>query len=137
MDEDLMSYLNPQQSFDPRNSLVPSLQNLGLGNQPMQEGLLKEGLPQEAGFMDGFGMKEGVGAGLGALKALLSYQSLQEGKRQNRQSNAMALANLGNSAKMTNAQLYDRQVGRVAQDESGSTMSAADYISKFGVSGTV
>ncbi len=101
------------------------------------DNLFADGLPQEEGLMEGFGMKEGVGAGLGALKALLSYQGLRAGKKQNKQSHALSMANLGNQAKLTNSQLFDRQTQRVAQDQSGTQMSVADYMEKFGVSGTV
>lgn len=123
-----LSYLNQDYS-----SL---LSNFGQDNYSLDTSTpFTDGLPQEAGLMDGFGMKEGVGAGLGALKAFLSYQGLQEGKRQNRQANALSLANLGNQANLTNASLSDRQTRRVANDPNAT--SVADYMEKFGVSGTV
>jgi len=122
--------LNPQQSLTPEMINLMSM----FGQKPMQDTVSSE-LKKPAGFMDNFGMAEAFSAGTDILGGLLSYQGLQEGKRQNRQANALSLTNLGNQAKLTNATLEGRQRTHLAADPNAT--SVADYMSKFGVSGTV
>lgn len=97
--------------------------------------LFTDKLKKPAGFMDGFGLSDAIGAGTDILGGYLNYSALQAGKKQNKQANALSLANLANQAKTTNASLHDRQQARVAMDP--NAMGVADYMEKFGVSGTV
>ncbi len=135
MDEELFAFLNPQQSSDPRSTLT-DLQQFGIGNQESRYNMsLDPTLPDPTTLTKGFGLKEGVGAGLGLLKTLMAIRDGKEGRKQNKIGNAVTMANLSNQANLTNATLEGRQRTHLAADPNAT--SVADYMSKFGVSGTV
>ncbi len=126
----LLSKLSGNNEFDYREGA----NNIDLIGADSQGNFAPEGV-KPAGFMDGFGLSDAFSAGTDILGAWTSLQGAKEGRKLNKQATAMSLANLANQAKTTNASLHDRQQARVAMDP--NAMGVADYMEKFGVSGTV
>lgn len=80
--------------------------------------------------LDAFGSLYGAYTGMNQLE--LGRDQFNFGKD-------LALTNLGNQANLTNAELSDRQDRRnrnALAGSGGTPLSTADYLSRFGVSGT-
>jgi len=98
------------------------------------------GADSGAGMFDNFNLKD-TGTALQGVSSLgqtiLGFKQYGQAKKQAAFQKAMAQTNLANQARLTNAELADRQRMRTSGSSGDQYQSVADYMSQYGVSGSV
>lgn len=137
---DLFNLLQPKQPQPTQGMNQPWQMNYGFTPEDAS-GFQLDGAPDADGFDFKLPSLQDTGTalkGTGNLaQALLGFKQLSEAKKQAQFQRGMATTNLSNQAKLTNADLADRQQSRVQGSSGGNYASVADYMSKYGVSGAV